>query len=113
MDEADRCNRVALIDKGRILTTDSPAAITGAFDRPLVAIRAKDRYRALLALRGFPHAHTVFPFGETLHYTDARKDVPASQVAAEVQAFLAAAGFDTEAQPVPATIEDSFMERLA
>jgi ABC-2 type transport system ATP-binding protein len=114
MDEADRCDRVALIERGEILATDTPAAIAQAFDRPLLAVRAQDRYRALLTLRGFPHAHTVFPFGEVLHYTDARKDAPPEQVSSEVAGFLRAQGLEgVEVRPIPATIEDSFMERLA
>src|SRR5258706_11339132 len=65
MDEADRCDRVALIQRGRLLAIDTPSGITHAFDRPLLAVRATDRYRALLALRSAPYAHTVYPFGET------------------------------------------------
>ena len=114
MDEADRCDRVALIQKGSILATDTPARITQSFDRPLLAVIARDRYRALLALRRFPHAHSVFPFGESLHYTDARNDVSASRISDEVHAFLGEEGFaDARVDPTPATIEDSFMEHLS
>jgi ABC-2 type transport system ATP-binding protein len=114
MDEADRCDRIALIEGGKILATDTPAAIAGAFDRPLLAVKAKDRYRTLLVLRSFPHAHTVYPFGEFLHYTDVRKDAVPEEVAAEVAAFLRAHSLDeVEAHPIKAGIEDSFMERLA
>ena len=114
MDEADRCDRVALIEGGKILATDTPAAIAGAFDRPLLAVKAKDRYRALLVLRDFPHAHTVYPFGEVLHYTDVRKDAVPEQVTAEVADFLRAQSLEeVEVRPIAAGIEDSFMERLA
>jgi ABC-type multidrug transport system ATPase subunit len=114
MDEADRCDRVALVDRGKILATDTPAAIAGAFDRPLLAVRAKDRYRALLTLRRFPHVHTVFPFGEVLHYTDERKDASPDEAASELAGFLRGQGLEgVEVRPIPATIEDSFMERLA
>ena len=78
MDEADRCDRVALVQRGRILAIDTPAAIKAAFDRPLLAVRARERYRALLAAREFPHVHSVYPFGEALHVTDARAMVSAS-----------------------------------
>jgi ABC-type multidrug transport system ATPase subunit len=114
MDEADRCDRIALIDRGKILATDTPSAIAGSFGRPLLAVKTKDRYRALLVLRGFPHVHTVFPFGEVLHYTDERSDAPPEQVGAEVAAFLSANGLEgAEVRPIQAGIEDSFMERLA
>src|SRR5439155_17005729 len=75
MDEADRCDRVALIQRGRLLALDTPDAIARGFDRPLFAVHADRRYQSLLALRRFEHAHQVYPFGESLHYTDARQDV--------------------------------------
>ena len=110
MDEADRCDRVALIQQGRLLTVDTPAAITARYDRPLLAVRGRDRYRLLLALRRFPHAATVFPFGAELHYTDARTDRDAATVADELRAWLAGTEFaDAEVTPIHAGIEDSFM----
>lgn len=113
MDEANRCDRVALIDKGQILATDTPGAVTASFARPLLAVRANERYRALLALRGFEHVHTVFPFGEALHYSDARSGLDARAIAGELRAFLAQHNIDAAVEPVAPTIEDTFMERLA
>jgi ABC-type multidrug transport system ATPase subunit len=88
MDEADRCDRVALIQRGRLLAVDPPTAIARAFDRPLLGIRAPNRYEALLALRRFPHARSVLPFGEIHHYTDQRADAPASRLVQELGQFL-------------------------
>ena len=55
MDEANRCDRVALIQRGRLLAIDTPEAVARAFDRPLIAIRSDKRYETLLALRDYPH----------------------------------------------------------
>ena len=113
MDEAGRCDRVALIQRGGILAIDAPAAITASFDRPLIAVRATERYRALLALREYPHVHSVFPFGETLHFTDDRADAPAERVAQDVIHFLRARGITgVDARETAPTIEDSFMARM-
>jgi ABC-2 type transport system ATP-binding protein len=68
MDEAVRCDRVALVQQGRLLGVDTPAAITAAYGRPLLAARAADRGALLRALRAFPHAHAVHPFGDSVHY---------------------------------------------
>jgi len=76
MDEADRCDRVALMQGGRLLAVDTPQAIAQSFDRPLLAVRAARRYPALLALRESPHAHAVYPFA-TLFTTSTRE--PASR----------------------------------
>ena len=110
MDEATRCDRVALIQRGRLLAIDTPDAITRSFDRPLVAVQADDRYRALLALREYPNTNTVYPFGETLHYTDKRREPAAAEIAAGLTSFLESRGFArVRTAAIPATIEDSFM----
>jgi ABC-type multidrug transport system ATPase subunit len=113
MDEADRCDRVALIQAGRLLAVDAPRAIAASFDRPLLAIHASRRYPALLALREFTHTRTVYPFGETLHYVDARAGASPSAIAREVEGFLASRGFtDAKAAAARPTVEDSFIARM-
>jgi ABC-2 type transport system ATP-binding protein len=113
MDEADRCDRVALMQGGRLLAVDTPQKIAQSFERPLLAVRAARRYPALLALRQSPHAHAVYPFGDTLHYVDARKGELAPQIAAELRAFLASRGFaDAQVEPAAPTVEDSFIARM-
>ena len=110
MDEAVRCDRVALIQAGRILDIDAPEAIGARYPLPLLSVRAGERYRLLRTLRRYPHARAVQPFGEELHYTDARADADLAAVAGEVAAWLRAEGFaDAEAAPIRAGIEDSFM----
>jgi ABC-type multidrug transport system ATPase subunit len=110
MDEARRCDRVALIHRGRLLAVDTPGGIVGAFDRPLLGVRAGDRYKALLALRKYAHAFSVYPFGDVIHYTDTRTGLAPAQLAAEVAAFLEAEGFSgAAAEPIEPTVEDSFI----
>ncbi len=112
MDEADRCDRVALMQAGRLLAVDTPAAIRGGFERPLLAVSAADRYGALRALREFPHAWTVYPFGASLHYSD-RRTAASAGIAPELEAFLASRGFhDVSAHPISASVEDVFMARM-
>jgi ABC-2 type transport system ATP-binding protein len=113
MDEANRCDRVALVQGGRLLAVDSPTAIAESFDRPLLAVTAARRYPALLALRESAHAQAVYPFGDTLHYVDARAGEPPANIARELQQFLAARGFaDAHVEPTRPTVEDSFIARM-
>jgi ABC-type multidrug transport system ATPase subunit len=110
MDEAVRCDRVSLMQGGRLLATDRPGEIGRRYPRPLLAIRGADVLGLLGALRRFPHAAAVWPFGESLHYTDARADVPVELIGPELAAYLESAGLTVASiQPIPASIEDAFM----
>jgi ABC-type multidrug transport system ATPase subunit len=110
MDEASRCDRVALIQQGTILAVDPPDVIRAGYEWPLLAVRSSARYRALNVLRDFAHTRSVFPFGADLHYSDARSDAPPDAVADEVRAFLHDRGIDdAEVRPISAGIEDVFM----
>src|SRR5260221_3774695 len=63
MDEANRCDRVALVQRGALLAVDAPKRIAESFGRPLVAIslgearagHGGEQYRALRGLRPLPH----------------------------------------------------------
>ena len=113
MDEADRCDRVALVQAGRLLMVDTPAAIARSFDRPLLAVRAEDRHRALAALRAYPHAHTVYPFGASLHYTDARRGLAGSQLEDALRGYLADRGLSgADVREIPPSVEDTFIARM-
>lgn len=110
MDEADRCDRVALVQRGRLLAIDAPRTVAARFDRPLLSVRAPARYRALQALRAHPHVHSVYPFGETMHYTDDRRELSPEALVGDVAAYLdahALSGADVHVERP--TIEDAFM----
>ena len=114
MDEALRCDRVALIQEGRILDIDVPGSIGQRFEHPLVAVQASNRHKLLLTLRQMPNAHSVYPFGDTLHFADARPDVTAETVARGLESTLRSQGFsDVAAAPVVPGIEDVFMELMS
>jgi ABC-type multidrug transport system ATPase subunit len=110
MDEAARCDRVALMQAGRVLAIDAPGGIGGRFEGPLLSVRGRERYRMLQALRRYPHASAVLPFGDELHYSDARSTLPAERIATEVRDYLAREGWgDAEVRPIVPGIEDAFI----
>lgn len=69
MDEATLCDRIALIESGRILSVDTPQGVRDKFPDNLYAVRSDDRYRLLRELRKDPGTRSCYPFGEYLHLT--------------------------------------------
>lgn len=76
MDEASRCDRIALCNEGRILGIDTPDGIVRRFDAPLYAVRAANMYALLSAARRVEGVVECYPFGEVHHLVaDKRFDV--------------------------------------
>lgn len=69
MDEAMRCDRVALIQEGHLLSIDQPEKIREGFSRKLFSIKAPEKYKLILALRKYPDTITAYPFGDSVHVT--------------------------------------------
>ena len=67
MDEAGRCERIALINKGRILDVNTPGRLIEGVDKNLHNASSKDMYPLLEALRTLPDVKDCYTFGATLH----------------------------------------------
>lgn len=80
MDEASRCDRVALISDGRLLATDSPARLTKSFGLRIFEIIPGNKFEALLTIEKLPNTSRIYPFGQSLHYVDRRADITAEDV---------------------------------
>jgi ABC-type multidrug transport system ATPase subunit len=113
MDEADRCDRVALMQGGRVLAIDTPSALTASFDRPLIAVSTTKRYRALQALREIVPAESAYPFGEALHVVGTRHE-SGRELAKHIVKQLTTRGIDdAKVESAEATIEDLFIARMS
>ena len=110
MDEAEQCDRVALIDQGQILNIDTPEQVARNFNQPLLAIKASDIYRLIKKLRSYEWANSVQPFGEYVHYTDNRDqpDVGKLELYLTEQCGLS----EVEIKSIEPEIEDSFMNLM-
>lgn len=109
MDEAIMCNRVALIQKGKILSCNTPSAIESSFEKTLYSVRSEKLYALLNDLRGYPESQSVFTFGRELHYTD-KNDVANSE---ELMNFLRQKGHnEVEFKRISAGIEDVFIQLM-
>lgn len=108
MDEATLCDRIALIQNGKILQIDTPAAIRANYGSPLYAVRTDNFYRALQELRQQGFAKRVEPFGEYLHVTT-NPDI----TAIDIRQYLESQRHQSiEIKPISATIEDVFLQLM-
>jgi len=110
MDEASLCDRVALMQKGSIMSIDTPSNIIEQFDLKIFAIKSEDMYHLIRDLREYPDARSVFLFGQYIHYTDKSVEF----VETKIQKYLLEKGHkNIEIVPIKANIEDCFMELMS
>jgi ABC-type multidrug transport system ATPase subunit len=69
MDEATLCDRVALIQDGKIMDVDTPRSITEKFPHRIFQVRSDEMFRLITDLRNFQKAGSVFAFGQFVHFT--------------------------------------------
>lgn len=109
MDEADQCDRVALIQDGKILKISTPSEVATSFSSPLFGVKSKSRFRLIQALKQFEHTKSVHPFGESVHYADQRESPDID----EIKNYLQDRGIeDVSIQRITSGIEDTFMELM-
>lgn len=110
MDEANLCDRIALMQTGKILSIDTPQNIIAAYEKPLWEAKSEDMYKLLLDLRSFPETDSCFAFGAYLHVSFTEK---MHGVKKEVSSYLHQKGHsDLVFQPVKPGIEDCFISLL-
>jgi len=106
MDEAVRCDRVALCDEGGILKIDTPEGIVNDFDSVIYGVKAKSMLSLLEKARLFSGVADCYPFGEWHHMvTDDDFDVSDF-----LSVFGCVDGF--EFISVSPTIEDVFIKLM-
>jgi ABC-2 type transport system ATP-binding protein len=110
LDEAERCDHVALLNQGKVVALDQPAALQAGHSGEMVAVRTTDPRRALALLRTAPGVRHAALFGENLHVTlgSRTRDWPGARAALE------RAGIEPlEIHEIEPGLEDVFMERVA
>lgn len=109
MDEANQCDRIALLQSGKILSIDAPSAIIAAYEDPVYAVKADNMYGLLQVLKNAPEVKDSYAFGEFAHLIF-NKEKPDEEV---FIAFLKEKGLSgIELKRVKATLEDGFIKRL-
>jgi ABC-type multidrug transport system ATPase subunit len=106
MDEAALCDRVALLQHGRIIAEGEPEKLVAAYPYPLYAVRSEEMYRLITDLRAWQPVQGCFGFGQYAHLS-LRKTLSGPE---EIASYLQEKGHEgIEVAPIEANIEDCFI----
>ena len=106
MDEAERCDCIALINKGKILDINTPGKLIENTDKNLYNASSKDMYPLLEALRTLPDIKDCYTFGATLHIVTNDSFNPDNTISQLRQRGLK----DVNIWPANGNIEDLFIK---
>lgn len=109
MDEAGKCDRVALMQSGKIMKIDTPEGIIKDYPYALLAVKAGDVYPLLKELIQYPGARRADTFGQSVHLSFRKGEIQPD----ELQRYLIQKGHPhVDIEPITATIEDCFMDLM-
>jgi ABC-2 type transport system ATP-binding protein len=107
MDEADRCHRVGIMERGKLLISDTPAAIRRRVRSTVIEVRCADGKGATRALKRLAGVNDVVFFGDKIHVSVAPKKLDARAIEAE----LTKEGVGPRSvRPIVPSLEDVFFE---
>jgi ABC-type multidrug transport system ATPase subunit len=110
MDEANLCDRVALIQNGEIMSIDTPEKVIENFGRKLWAVKSDNIYQLIKDLKSLEFVDTVFPFGEYLHITLKTEDLNQKEL---ISVLNEKNHKGIQIQLIKANIEDCFMQLMS
>jgi ABC-2 type transport system ATP-binding protein len=106
LDEAERCNRVALLHRGKLLAMGTPDELKTLMQGTIVEIRPSEPRRAVALLRDRFKSDTVGLFGSRVHVVTQDPD----RVMSEAEGILAGEGLRLSGmRPVEPSLEDVFI----
>lgn len=107
MDEASLCDRIALIQSGKILDTGTPADICTKSGLKLYSVHTTEVFHVMQALKNYRGITSCFAFGSSLHITLRSDDI------SDLKFYVSSLGYtDVEIHSISPGIEDVFMAKL-
>jgi ABC-type multidrug transport system ATPase subunit len=107
MDEAMLCDRIALMQKGKIMTIDTPQGIIDKFPQKVFAAKADNMGQLLNDLRKYESVKSCHTFGEFHHLTINNEQLIINNLE---NALIEIGHQNVEIKEITLTIEDCFME---
>lgn len=109
MDEANLCDRIALIQNGKILSVDTPTNLSRSYSEKLYAVKANNMSVLLKQLSLYKNTLNSYAFGEYAHISFTTEDIHPDNL----KEYLLQQGLDQiKIEPVRAGIEDCFIKLL-
>jgi ABC-2 type transport system ATP-binding protein len=106
MEEAEHCHRLALMNRGRLVALDSPAALEASLEARILEVRSDDPARAAALLGSLEGIEDATMVGRAVHVTAA--DEPAART--RIAEVLEREGIDVRGvDRVRPTLEDVFV----
>jgi ABC-2 type transport system ATP-binding protein len=105
MDEAERCHRLAILDRGRLVADGTPAELTGKLSGRTFAVHSTQPRRAQQVLLALPGKPSVAQIGNTLRMLAPGADLDAGAVLVA----LRQAGLEADVEAVAPNLEDVFV----
>jgi ABC-2 type transport system ATP-binding protein len=108
LDEAERCDRIAIIHAGQLAALGSNAELKAAFaDRPIFEVRSPEPVRAMAVLDRAPFVEKTSLFGTSVHVVLRSRDAGEP----EIRNILTPSGMGvTSVHPVMPSLEDVFLD---
>ena len=107
MDEANLCDRIALIQTGKILEIDTPQNIINRFDKNLYAVKSKSMFNLLNDLRTYSKTESCFAFGQYHHLVLNEEDSDINELKSYLKNHA-----ELEISQIKPGIEDRFMQLM-
>jgi ABC-2 type transport system ATP-binding protein len=109
MDEASLCDRVALIQDGKIMKISTPREVVSAYPNELLSVQSEDIYQLLQDLQSYTGIRSVHAFGQSAHVAYEKETVPLEPL----REYLIRQGHkEIEIHNILPNIEDCFMELM-
>ena len=104
MDEAERCHRVGLLHRGRLIACDEPDSLKLTTQEAFFEIRSRDRKRTKQVLDTLPIVKGTSLFGDSIHIK-----LETQEKLGELLLGLKEMGIEAEAQEIAPSLEDIFI----
>jgi ABC-2 type transport system ATP-binding protein len=108
MDEAGLCDRIALIQKGKILSINTPKGVVNEYKKPLLGVKAASMLGMQQDLLQFQEVEDAYPFGEYYHAVMKKEDQQE-----QLKKYLEQQSYDElEVMEAKPDIEDCFIDLM-